>query len=121
FSAQAKLLRAIQDLAVERVGGQGAHRINTRVVAATNKTLAGLVEAGLFRADLYYRLAGIDIHVPALRERREDIVELAIYFLSRHRNARQLELSHSAADALVTYDWPGNVRELERLMERTLT
>ena len=120
LSAQAKLLRAIQDLSVERVGGQGVHRINTRVVAATNKALAGLVEAGLFRADLYYRLAGIDIHVPPLRERREDILELADYFLARHRAARHLEISHPAADALLAYDWPGNVRELERLMERTL-
>src|SRR5947207_6178702 len=120
-SAQAKLLRAIQDLSVERVGGQGTHRVDTRLVAATNKSLGGLVEAGLFRADLYYRLSGIEVHVPPLRERREDIVELAAYFLERHRAARHLDLSRPAADALLTYDWPGNVRELERLMERTLT
>jgi transcriptional regulator with PAS, ATPase and Fis domain len=90
------------------------------VVAATNKKLSGLVEARLFRADLYYRLAGIEIQVPPLRERREDIVELASYFLERHGHSRQLTLSRSAADALLTYDWPGNVRELERMMERTL-
>jgi transcriptional regulator with PAS, ATPase and Fis domain len=120
LSAQAKLLRAIQDLSVERVGGQGTHRIDTRLVAATNKSLSGLVDAGLFRADLYYRLAGIEVHVPPLRERREDIRELASYFLERHRAARHLELSRSAADSLLIYDWPGNVRELERLMERTL-
>jgi transcriptional regulator with PAS, ATPase and Fis domain len=90
------------------------------VVAATNKRLSTLVAAGLFRSDLYYRLAGIDIHVPALRDRREDILELATYFLERHRSARYLELSQPAADALLTYDWPGNVRELERLMERTV-
>jgi two-component system response regulator HydG len=119
--AQAKLLRAIQDLTVERVGGQGIRRVDIRLVAATNKSLCGLVDAGLFRADLYYRLSGIEVHVPPLRERREDIVELATYFLERHRAARHLELSRSAADALVTYGWPGNVRELERLMERTLT
>jgi transcriptional regulator with PAS, ATPase and Fis domain len=119
-SAQAKLLRALQDLSVERVGGQGVHRVDIRVVAATNKRLSALVVAGLFRADLYYRLAGIDIHVPALRDRREDILELATYFLERHRSARRLELSLPAADALLTYDWPGNVRELERLMERTV-
>src|SRR5258706_10066410 len=121
LSAQAKLLRAIQDLSVERVGGQGIHRVDTRLVAATNKSLSGLVDAGLFRADLYYRLSGIEVHVPPLRERREDIVELAAYFLERHRAARHLELSRLAADALFTWDWPGNVRELERLMERTLT
>jgi transcriptional regulator with PAS, ATPase and Fis domain len=120
LSAQAKLLRALQDLAVERVGGNGLHRVNTRVVAATNKKLSGLVDARMFRADLYYRLAGIEIHVPPLRERREDIIELAAYFLERHGHTRQLTLSRAAADALLTYDWPGNVRELERMMERTL-
>jgi transcriptional regulator with PAS, ATPase and Fis domain len=120
LSAQAKLLRALQDLAIERVGGNGAHRVNTRVVAATNKTLAGLVQARQFRADLFYRLAGIEIQVPPLRERREDILELASYFLERHGDARRLTLSKAAADALLAYDWPGNVRELERMMERTL-
>ena len=120
LSAQAKLLRALQDFAVERVGGHGLHRVNTRVVAATNKKLSGLVEARLFRADLFYRLAGIEIQVPPLRERREDILELASYFLERHGGARRLTLSKPAADALLTYDWPGNVRELERMMERTV-
>ena len=120
LSAQAKLLRVLQDLAVERVGGHLLHRVNTRVVAATNKKLASLVEAGMFRADLFYRLAGIEIHVPALRERREDILELAAYFLERNGHGRHLALSPAAADALLTYDWPGNVRELERMMERTL-
>src|SRR6185436_6070418 len=67
LSAQAKLLRAIQDLSVERVGGQGARRVNTRIVAATNRPLADLVARGLFRADLYYRLGGVEVHVPALR------------------------------------------------------
>ncbi len=120
LTAQAKLLRAIQDLTVERVGGYASYRVDTRLVAATNKSLASLVEARTFRADLYYRLAGIDVYVPPLRERREDIVELAAYFLERYRGARALTLSNAAADALVIYDWPGNVRELERLMERTL-
>jgi transcriptional regulator with PAS, ATPase and Fis domain len=120
LSAQAKLLRAIQDLTVERVGGQGSYRIDTRVVAATNKSLTTLVEERSFRADLFYRLAGIDVFVPPLRERREDVLELAAYFLERHRASRPLSLSRTAADALLTYDWPGNVRELERLMERTV-
>jgi transcriptional regulator with PAS, ATPase and Fis domain len=119
-SAQAKLLRAIQDLAVERVGGMGVCRVNTRVVAATNKPLAALVDARVFRPDLFYRLSGIDVQVPPLRERRDDILELATYFLNRHRHPKQLTLSRPAADALLTYDWPGNVRELERLMERTV-
>lgn len=118
--AQAKLLRALQDLAVERVGGHGLHRINTRVVAATNKKLPAAVEAGAFRADLFYRLSGLEIHVPPLRDRREDIMELAAYFLERHGVTRHLTLSRAASDALLTYDWPGNVRELERMMERTV-
>jgi len=72
-SAQAKLLRAIQDLAVERVGGNGTHRVDIRIVAATNRGLAGLVERRLFRADLFYRLSGVDVRVPTLRERRPDV------------------------------------------------
>jgi two-component system, NtrC family, response regulator HydG len=120
LSAQAKLLRTIQDLAIERVGGQGAHRVDIRIVAATNRSLAGLVERGLFRTDLFYRLSGVDIRVPTLRERRPDVLELAHYFLQRHRSARSLRLSTVAAHALVHYDWPGNVRELERMVERAV-
>jgi transcriptional regulator with PAS, ATPase and Fis domain len=120
LSAQAKLLRVIQDLAVERVGGTGPRRINTRIVVATNRPLRGLVDRGLFRADLYYRLSGVELHVPPLRSRREDIRELAIYFLARHRGTREMSLSDAALDALILYDWPGNVRELERLMERAV-
>jgi DNA-binding NtrC family response regulator len=120
LAAQAKLLRAIQELAVERVGGHGAQRVNVRIVAATNRSLVGLVEQRQFRPDLFYRLSGVDVQVPALRERRADILELARYFLERHRAVRPLSLSHAAAEALATYDWPGNVRELERLMERVV-
>jgi DNA-binding NtrC family response regulator len=120
LSAQAKLLRAIQDLAVERVGGHGSHRVDIRIVAATNRSLSSLVGQRLFRPDLFYRLSGVDIHVPTLRERRPDILELALYFLERHRTTRPLRLSAGASDALMTYDWPGNVRELERLMERAV-
>ena len=121
LSAQAKLLRAIQDLAVERVGGTGTRRVDTRIVVATNRPLSELVSRGLFRADLFYRLSGVDIHVPPLRLRREDIRELAVYFLARHRSTRELTISDAALDALRLYDWPGNVRELERLMERAVT
>jgi transcriptional regulator with PAS, ATPase and Fis domain len=119
-SAQAKLLRAIQELAVERVGGNGTRRVDLRIVAASNRPLAGLVAQGLFRSDLFYRLSGVEIHVPALRSRPEDILELADYFLGRHRHASQLTFSDTAADALRLYPWPGNVRELERLIERTV-
>jgi transcriptional regulator with PAS, ATPase and Fis domain len=119
-SAQAKLLRAIQDLAVERVGATGTHKVDIRIVAATNRGLAGLVEQRLFRPDLYYRLSGVDLHVPALRERRGDVPDLAHHFLAQHRTTYALRLSAAAAAALSTYDWPGNVRELERLMERAI-
>jgi transcriptional regulator with PAS, ATPase and Fis domain len=119
-AAQAKLLRAIQDLAVERVGGHGTRRVDTRIIVASNRSLAALVEQDRFRLDLYYRLNGIDIQVPALRERREDVLELARYFLERHRTFRPLSLSAAATDALLTYDWPGNVRELERVIERAV-
>jgi transcriptional regulator with PAS, ATPase and Fis domain len=119
-AAQAKLLRAIQELAVERVGGCGTRRVDTRIVVATNKPLAGLVADGRFRTDLYYRLNGVEVQVPPLRERREDILELAQYFLDRHRGFRALRLSDAAADALRAYDWPGNVRELERVIERAV-
>jgi transcriptional regulator with PAS, ATPase and Fis domain len=117
LSAQAKLLRAIQDLAIERVGSTGSRRVNTRIVAATNRPLSDMVSRGLFRTDLYYRLGGVEIHVPPLRARREDISELAIYFLARHHNMRDLSLSDAAVDALRLYAWPGNVRELERFIE----
>jgi transcriptional regulator with PAS, ATPase and Fis domain len=119
-TAQAKLLRAIQDLAVERVGATGSHAVDIRIVAATNRSLADLVEKRLFRADLYYRLSGVDVRVPSLRERRDDILPLANYFLERHRSTRELTLSASAAEALVVHNWPGNVRELQRVIERAI-
>jgi two-component system response regulator HydG len=120
-SAQAKLLRAIQDLAIERVGSHQTHRVDIRIIAATNRGLSELVARGSFRPDLYYRLSGVDVRVPTLRERRSDVLELALHFLERHRQVRPLRLSAAAAGALITYDWPGNVRELERLMERAVT
>src|SRR5438105_8767222 len=120
-SAQAKLLRTIQDFVVERVGGNGGQRVNVRIVAATNRSLRELVDRRRFRLDLFYRLSGVDVRVPALRERRSDVVELAEHFLERHRGTRSLRLSPAAADALTAYDWPGNVRELERLMEWAVT
>jgi DNA-binding NtrC family response regulator len=119
-SAQAKLLRVLQDLAVERVGGHGVHRVDTRVIAATNRRLGDQLRQKAFRPDLFYRLSGVDIHVPSLRDRRDDIMELATYFLARHKSIRRLRFSPEATDALVTHDWPGNVRELERTIERAV-
>ncbi|MEP7117581.1 MAG: sigma-54 dependent transcriptional regulator [Acidobacteriota bacterium] len=120
IAAQAKLLRAIQDLSVERVGGHATRRLNVRIVAATNKGLAGLAERGLFRSDLYYRLSGLEVLVPPLRARRDDIIELAHYFLACYGEPRRAGLSASAADALQAYAWPGNVRELQRTLEGAL-
>jgi DNA-binding NtrC family response regulator len=119
-SAQAKLLRAIQEMSVERVGGNEPREIDTRIIAATNSSLADLVARGRFRLDLYYRLHGVEIDVPPLRDRPEDILELAEYFLERHRDFRRLRLSQAASDALLAYRWPGNVRELERVIERAV-
>ncbi len=120
MAAQAKLLRAIQELTVERVGGHATRRLNVRIVAATNKPLAGLAERALFRSDLYYRLSGLDVQVPPLRARREDVLELAHYFLACHDPGRPVALSTTAADALLAYQWPGNVRELQRTLEGAL-
>ena len=120
LTAQAKLLRAIQELAVERVGGQGAHRVDIRIVAATNRSLQSLVADGAFRADLFYRLGGVDLQVPPLRHRQADIVELSQYFLERHRETRRLALSPEVVDALLTHEWPGNVRELQRVIESVI-
>jgi len=120
LTAQAKLLRAIQDLAVERVGGHATQRVDIRIVAATNRSLTEMVTRRQFRADLYYRLGGVDLRVPPLRERRADIVELAEHFLERHRHVRALALSDGAREALLLHDWPGNVRELQRVIERSV-
>lgn len=117
MSAQAKLLRAIQDLTVERVGGTGGRRVDVRIVAATNRSLAGLVAHGLFRADLFYRLSGVEVLVPPLRLRKTDILELVQYFLARHQARGRYTMTPAAVDALMSYDWPGNVRELERMIE----
>ena len=119
-AAQAKLLRAIQDLSVERVGASTSRRVDTRIVVASNRPLSELVEQNRFRLDLFYRLNGVEVQVPPLRHRRDDILELARYFLERHRTFRPLSLSAAAADALLAYDWPGNVRELERVIERAV-
>jgi transcriptional regulator with PAS, ATPase and Fis domain len=119
-AAQAKLLRAIQDLSVERVGGSSPRRIDTRIVVASNRPLSDLVEQNRFRLDLFYRLNGVEVQVPPLRHRRDDVLELARYFLERHRTFRTLALSAAAVDALLAYHWPGNVRELERVIERAV-
>lgn len=119
LAAQAKLLRVLQDLTVERVGGHGARVVDTRIIAATNRRLSEQMQMKRFREDLFYRLSGVELEVPPLRERREDIPLLAHHLLDRHRG-RVVGLSEGALDALMAFDWPGNVRQLERVLERAI-
>ena len=119
-TAQAKLLRVLQDMTVERVGSHVLRTFDTRIVAATNRGLLGMVEAGHFRPDLYYRLAGVEIHVPSLRSRREDIPLLVNHFLQTYGRSGLLTVSPEALSALMAYDWPGNVRQLARVLERAI-
>jgi len=120
---QPKLLRVLQEQEFERLGSNKTQRVDVRVVAATNFDLAKLVAEKTFRSDLYYRLNVFPIHVPALRERREDVPLLVRYFVqkySRRQNKTVEYVPAEAMDALVNYSWPGNVRELENLIERAV-
>ena len=120
-STQARILRALQEKVVYRVGGQKPRTADVRIMGATNRALETMVEEGSFRRDLFYRLADWSITLPSLRARKEDISRLAVYFLSRElkqQNKRLGGLSAAAVDALEQYPWPGNVRELEREMMR---
>jgi transcriptional regulator with PAS, ATPase and Fis domain len=119
-SAQAKMLRVLQDLSVERVGSGRTRAVDTRVVAATNRSLADQVERGAFRSDLFYRLSGVELTMPALRQRREDIPLLIDHLLGRHHRLRRLVTSDEVVEALCSFDWPGNVRQLERVLERAV-
>lgn len=120
-SAQAKVLRALQENVIQRVGGERDIKVDCRIVAATNKDLLKEIEEGRFREDLYHRLAVILIHVPSLNERREDISLLAEHFLSLicsdHGIARK-QFAESALEALKNIDWTGNIRELRNIIER---
>ncbi len=118
---QVKILRVLQEREIERVGGQGAKRVDVRIIAATNRVLEDEVAAGRFREDLYYRLNVIPLHLPALRERGEDILLLIDYFLNYFSSLKKrppLQLCEEVRRVLEAYPWPGNVRELENLAER---
>jgi two-component system response regulator HydG len=117
---QAKLLRAIQEKEIRQVGSTKRTTINVRVLAATNRDLEVAVAQGTFRRDLYFRLNVLNLRIPALRERRQDIPVLAAYFLDRMARefGQQRTLSDDAVKALLAYDWPGNVRELENCLQR---
>ncbi|NPV13965.1 sigma-54-dependent Fis family transcriptional regulator [candidate division WOR-3 bacterium] len=117
-SLQVKLLRFLQDRSFVRLGGRETITVDARIVAATNRNLPEEVRAGRFREDLYYRLAVFPIHLPPLREHKEDIPALARHILSRL--GYQKELSEDVVKTLLSYDWPGNVRELENVLERAL-
>ena len=120
---QPKLLRAVQDQEFERVGGNRTIQVDARFVAATNRNLKAMVEENKFRADLYYRLNVFPLHVPPLRERREDVPLLTRYFVQKHarRMRRNIDTIPTAVlDALTNYDWPGNIRELQNVLERSV-
>ncbi len=122
-SMQVKLLRALQEREIRRVGENKSRRIDVRVLAATNRDLTHGVAGGTFRQDLYYRLKVVELHVPPLRERRDDILALARVLLGdvALRMKRKMSgLAPRTADQLLNYDWPGNVRELENAMERAV-
>jgi PAS domain S-box-containing protein len=123
LSMQAKLLRVLQEREIERVGSTKTLKIDVRVVAATNRDLEQMIEQGEFRQDLYYRLNIISLHIPPLRERREDIPQLCISLLQKinNRTPHDVEgISPQAMSYLLGYGWPGNVRELENVLERAV-
>ncbi len=122
-TTQAKILRVLTDQSYHRVGGQRPIKVDVRVLSATSRNLAEEIAAGRFREDLYYRLNVVPVRLPPLRERREDIPELANHFLARFAAERRIltpRLSDEAMAALQAHDWPGNVRQLRNIIERTI-
>jgi len=120
---QAKLLRVLQEQEFERLGSNHTHKVDVRLIAATHRDLAAMVKQGTFREDLYYRLRVFPIHVPAIRQRTEDIPKLVLHFTTlyaRRMNKRIEEIPSETMDALVRYRWPGNVRELQNFIERAV-
>jgi two-component system NtrC family response regulator len=115
---QAKILRALQEKTVDRVGGSRPVPVDVRVIAATNRDIERAVKDGKFREDIYYRLSVITLHMPPLRERKEDIPLLVEYFLKKYNPSVEVALEPEALAALMAYGWPGNVRELENAIER---
>jgi DNA-binding NtrC family response regulator len=121
--SQAKLLRAIESKSFRRLGGKDEVHVDVRITAATNRDVAASIREGDLREDLYYRLSVIELHIPPLRERREDIPLLAEYYFdlfARKYGAQRKEFSPGSMEILMAYDWPGNVREFRNMMERTV-
>jgi two-component system nitrogen regulation response regulator NtrX len=122
-TTQAKILRVLTDQSYHRVGGQRPIKVDVRVLSATARNLSDEIAAGRFREDLYYRLNVVPVRIPPLRERREDIPELANHFLTRFAAERRIPppvFSDEAVAALQAHDWPGNVRQLRNIIERTI-
>ncbi len=119
YQMQAKLLRVLQEGEIEKVGRQNNIPIDVRVIAATNKPLEQMVKEGTFREDLYYRLNVVSIHIPALRERGNDILLLTDYFLEKYckKYERYLKIDRAVYQIFLAHDWPGNVRELQNTIE----
>src|SRR5881409_170306 len=122
-STQAKILRVLQEHEFERLGGTRTLRVDVRLIAATNRDLSVMVQTGVFREDLYYRLNVVTIEMPPLRERKEDIVPLAVSFIRKFSAELKKKLDGLESDAqklLMRYNWPGNIRELENTIERAM-
>jgi len=120
LAMQVKLLRVIQEQTVRPVGASGEQAVDVRIVSATHKELSGMVKSGDFREDLYYRINVIELHVPALRDREDDVLLLAAFILERMGSSIEV-LDDSAKTGLRNYSFPGNVRELENMLERAVT
>lgn len=122
-ATQLKLLRVVQDKTFERVGGSKTIKVDVRIIAATNKNLEEAIQNGRFREDLYYRINVVPIHLPPLRERREDIPDLVKHFMTKFSGKvgnRVKDISSDAMELLMSYEWRGNVRELENAVERAM-
>jgi DNA-binding NtrC family response regulator len=117
---QSKLLGVLEDKKIRRIGGESVRSVEVRVIAASNTDLEDAITKGTFREDLYYRLSVIRIHIPPLRDRKEDIPELCRYFIHKMTHGSPVKLSDSELARLMEYEWPGNVRELKNVLERSL-
>ena len=124
LEAQARLLRVMQEQEIRKVGSSASRKVDVRFLCATHRDLKKLVDQGLFREDLYYRIQIIELHLPALKERGNDIIEIAQYLIKKH--SKKLNISNDkhfspqCLEALIQYSWPGNIRELENAIQRSL-
>ena len=117
---QVKLLRFLQSMEFERVGESITRKINVRIISATNRNIDEDIKSGDLREDFYYRLSGVRIKLPPLRERKEDVPYLAEYFINKYSPEGEINLSPEALKSLSEYAWPGNIRELENVINRSI-